>query len=96
MDCSKVSYSVRQSVEKINVVRNLRVQYGLHIYTNKYYNNNIIIIIIIILLLLLPVCINNNNNNNNNNIIITIIIIMTAELGYCFKCVTQLNKVDKC
>ena len=29
-------------------------------------------------------------------IIIIIIIIITAELGYCFKCVTQLNKVDKC
>ena len=70
------------------MVRNLRVQYGLHIYTNKYYNNNIIVIIISLLL-----CINNNNNNNN---IIIIIIIITAELGYCFKCVTQLNKVDKC
>ena len=28
-------------------------------------------------------------------IIVIVIIIITAELGYCFKCVTQLNKVDK-
>ena len=41
------------------MVRNLRVQYGLHIYTNRYYSicNNIIIIVITITIIIITIII---------------------------------------